>query len=137
MQTVWKLRVDAEASCLSQVASGLDEYYTGAAEAPGAWFGSGGESLGLAGEVEPADLRAVLAGLAPGTGLTPNGTKLPRSSSTNWLPESPMQPCTSTDTGTSPVVGPRSTQNQLPARYPPSRSTYPVCHPGSESGGDP
>ena len=40
------------------------------------WVGSGGESLGLVGEVEPADLRAVLAGLAPGTGLTPNGTAL-------------------------------------------------------------
>ena len=76
MQTVWKLRVGAEAYYLSQVASGLDEYYTGAGEAPGVWIGSGGESLGLVGEVEPADLRAVLAGLAPGTGLTPNGTTL-------------------------------------------------------------
>ncbi len=76
MQTVWKLRVGAEAYYLSQVASGLDEYYTGAGEAPGVWIGSGIESLGLVGEVEPADLRAVLAGLAPGTGLTPNGTTL-------------------------------------------------------------
>ena len=76
MQTVWKLRVGAEAYYLSQVASGLDEYYTGAGEAPGEWVGSGGESLGLVGEVEPADLRAVLAGLEPGTGLTPNGTTL-------------------------------------------------------------
>lgn len=76
MEAVWKLRVGAEAYYLSQVASGLDEYYTGAGEAPGVWVGSGGESLGLVGEVEPADLRAVLAGLAPGTGLTPNGTSL-------------------------------------------------------------
>ena len=66
----------AEAYYLSQVASGLDEYYTGAGEAPGVWVGSGVESLGLVGEVEPADLRAVLAGLGPGTGLTPNGTTL-------------------------------------------------------------
>ena len=40
------------------------------------WVGNGVESLGLVGEVEPTDLRAVLAGLAPGTGLTPNGTTL-------------------------------------------------------------
>ena len=76
MEAVWKLRVGAEAYYLSQVASGLDEYYTGAGEAPGVWAGGGVESLGLVGEVEPADLRAVLAGLAPGTGLTPNGTTL-------------------------------------------------------------
>ncbi len=76
MEAVWKLRVGAEAYYLSQVASGLDEYYTGAGEAPGVWVGNGVESLGLVGEVEPADLRAVLAGLAPGTALTPNGTTL-------------------------------------------------------------
>jgi len=76
VEAVWKLRVGAEAYYLSQVASGLDEYYTGAGEAPGVWVGSGVESLGLVGEVEPTDLRAVLAGLAPGTGLTPNGATL-------------------------------------------------------------
>jgi conjugative relaxase-like TrwC/TraI family protein len=76
VEAVWKLRVGAEAYYLSQVASGLDEYYTGAGDAPGVWVGNGVESLGLVGEVEPADLRAVLAGLAPGTGLTPNGTTL-------------------------------------------------------------
>ena len=76
MEAVWKLRVGAEAYYLSQVASGLDEYYTGAGETPGVWVGNGVESLGLVGEVEPADLRAVLAGLAPGTALTPNGTTL-------------------------------------------------------------
>jgi hypothetical protein len=46
------LRVGAEAYCLSHVASGLDECYTGAGEAPGVWVGSGVESLGLVGEVE-------------------------------------------------------------------------------------
>jgi conjugative relaxase-like TrwC/TraI family protein len=76
VEAVWKLRVGAEAYYVSQVASGLDEYYTGAGEAPGVWVGSGVESLGLVGEVEPTNLRAVLAGLAPGTGLTPNGTTL-------------------------------------------------------------
>lgn len=47
MEAVWKLRVGAEAYYLSQVASGLDEYYTGAGEAPGVWVSSGVESLGL------------------------------------------------------------------------------------------
>ena len=73
---LWKLRVGVEAYYLSQVASGLDEYYTGAGEAPGSWIGGGIAGLGLTGEVVPANLRAVLAGLAPGTGLTPNGMQL-------------------------------------------------------------
>lgn len=73
---LWKLRVEVEDYYLAQVASGLDEYYTGAGEAPGSWMGGGVVGLGLTGEVTPADLRAVLAGLAPNTGLTPNGTTL-------------------------------------------------------------
>jgi 2-phosphosulfolactate phosphatase len=76
VETVWKLRVGAEAYYLSQVARGLDEYYTGAGEAPGVWTGGGIGALGLTGEVDPADLRAVLAGLVPGTGLSPNGATL-------------------------------------------------------------
>ncbi len=36
----------------------------------------GVDALGLVGEVDPAESRAVLAGLAPGTGLTPNGDTL-------------------------------------------------------------
>jgi hypothetical protein len=43
------------------VASGLDEYYTGAGEAPGVWVGSGLESLGLVG----------------GTGIPLPGERLP------------------------------------------------------------
>ena len=76
MEAVWKLRVGAEAYYVAQVASGLDEYYTGAGEAPGVWVGAGIGALGLTGEVDPVDLRAVLAGLAPGTGLSPNGSTL-------------------------------------------------------------
>lgn len=71
--SLWKLRVGVEAYYLAQVASGLDEYYTGSGEAVGGWTGHGIAGLGLTGTVDPADLRAVLAGLAPGTGLTPNG----------------------------------------------------------------
>jgi conjugative relaxase-like TrwC/TraI family protein len=76
VEAVWKLRVGAEAYYLQQVARGLEEYYTGAGEAPGYWTGGGVAALGLTGEVDPVDLRAVLAGLAPGTGLSPNGTPL-------------------------------------------------------------
>ena len=74
--SLWKLRVGAEAYYLAQIASGLDEYYTGAGEAPGRWVGSGSALLDLDGAVDGDDLRAALAGLAPGTGLTPNGTQL-------------------------------------------------------------
>jgi len=77
--SVAKLRVGQEAYQLSGVAQSLDDYYTGAGEAAGQWVGAGAELLGLDGEVDPDDLRAVLAGIAPGTGgLTPNG-ETPRS----------------------------------------------------------
>ena len=33
--SLWKLRVGVESYYLAQIASGLDEYYTGAGEAPG------------------------------------------------------------------------------------------------------
>ncbi len=72
--SVAKLRVGQEAYQLSGVAQSLDDYYTGAGEAAGRWIGAGAERLGLAGEIAPDDLRAVLAGMAPGSGgLTPNG----------------------------------------------------------------
>jgi conjugative relaxase-like TrwC/TraI family protein len=74
--SLWKLRVGVESYYLAQVASGLDEYYTGAGEASGRWTGGGSALLGLVDEVTGDDLRAVLAGLAPATGLTPNGTQL-------------------------------------------------------------
>ena len=55
----------------------LGDYYSGAGEAHGQWIGGGASRLGLDGQVDPDDLRAVLAGLRPGTGgLTPNGDTL-------------------------------------------------------------
>ena len=72
--SIAKLRVGQEAYHLSGVAQSLDDYYTGAGEAHGQWVGGGASRLGLDGQVDPDDLRAVLAGLRPGTGgLTPNG----------------------------------------------------------------
>ena len=76
MMSLWKLRVGVEAYYLAQVASGLDEYYSGSGEAAGQWIGAGAGLIGLDGAVDAVDLRAVLAGLAPGTGLTPNGARL-------------------------------------------------------------
>ncbi|WP_040493599.1 MobF family relaxase [Ilumatobacter nonamiensis] len=77
MLSITKLRVGQEAYQLSGVAQSLDDYYTGAGEAHGQWLGGGAERLGLDGQVDPDDLRAVLAGLRPGTGgLTPNGHEI-------------------------------------------------------------
>jgi conjugative relaxase-like TrwC/TraI family protein len=76
MMSLWKLRVGVESYYLAQIASGLDEYYTGAGEAAGRWTGTASTLLGLDGHVAGDDLRAVLAGLAPGSGLTPNGARL-------------------------------------------------------------
>jgi conjugative relaxase-like TrwC/TraI family protein len=77
MLSIAKLRVGQEAYTLAGVAQSLDDYYTGRGEADGAWVGVGAERLGLDGPVGADDLRAVLAGIAPGTGgLTPNGETL-------------------------------------------------------------
>jgi conjugative relaxase-like TrwC/TraI family protein len=74
--SIAKLRVGQEAYHLSGVAQSLDAYYTGAGEANGVWVGGGAKRLDLDGEVAADDLRAVLAGLAPGNGgLTPNGER--------------------------------------------------------------
>ena len=77
MLSLWKLRVGGEHYYLSQVAKGLDDYYTGRGEMPGRWLGAAASGFGLGvGEVSVDELRAVLAGLAPRTGLTPNGERL-------------------------------------------------------------
>ena len=74
MLSIAKLRVGQEAYQLSGVAESLDAYYTGAGEAHGEWIGGSAARLGLTGRVAPDELRAVLAGLRPGTGgLTPDG----------------------------------------------------------------
>jgi conjugative relaxase-like TrwC/TraI family protein len=71
--SIAKLRVGAEAYQLTGVAQSLGDYYSGAGEAAGWWAGRGAEHLGLDGEVGGDDLRAVLAGIRPGTGgLSPN-----------------------------------------------------------------
>lgn len=74
--SLWKLRVGAEDYYLSAVAKGIDDYYSGAGEARGRWIGSAASALNLGPAVTGDELRAVLAGLNPGTGLTPNGDQL-------------------------------------------------------------
>ncbi len=74
--SVWKLRVGAEDYYLSQVARGLEDYDSGRGETVGSWTGTGADALGLSGEVDPEDLRALMAGLSPGTGLSANGELL-------------------------------------------------------------
>jgi conjugative relaxase-like TrwC/TraI family protein len=74
--SLWKLRVGAENYYLARVASGLDDYYTGRGETPGRWLGAAATGLDLSGEVTVDELRAVLAGLRPGTGMSPNGERL-------------------------------------------------------------
>ncbi len=76
MLSLWKLRVGAENYYLDQVAKGLDDYYSGAGETRGRWIGAASTALGLDDSVDGDSLRAVLAGLAPGTGLTPNGDQV-------------------------------------------------------------
>src|SRR5207244_2525937 len=51
-----------------EVAQGREDYYLGKGEAPGRWYGGSAAALGLVGQVEPDDLRAVFAGEHPVTG---------------------------------------------------------------------
>jgi conjugative relaxase-like TrwC/TraI family protein len=76
MLSLWKLRVGAEEYYLGQVADGLDVYYSGAGETRGRWLGLANQALDLDDEVTGDQLRAVLAGLNPSTGLTPNGDQV-------------------------------------------------------------
>jgi conjugative relaxase-like TrwC/TraI family protein len=63
--SVGKLAPDQQQYYLDTVARGLEEYYTGAKEAPGVWVGSGAPRLGLAGEVDAEVLGRVLDHVHP------------------------------------------------------------------------
>ena len=65
--SVWKLAHGQEAYYLESVAKGVEDYYVGG-EAPGHWIASSAATIGLAGEVSPDDLRAVLSGRDPSSG---------------------------------------------------------------------
>ncbi len=70
MLSIGKMVAGAEDYYLRTVAAGREEYYMGSGEAPGEWLGKGAALLGLEGQVAPADLSFVLAG------VTPDGTAL-------------------------------------------------------------
>ena len=53
---------------IGSVASSAEDYYTGHGESAGRWVGSLAEEMGLRGEVDRDDFRAVLAGRDPHTG---------------------------------------------------------------------
>ncbi|MDE3207042.1 MAG: relaxase domain-containing protein, partial [Acidobacteriota bacterium] len=54
---------------ISSVALSIDEYYTGVGESPGVWAGRWAETLGLSGVVEADQLRVLVAGKHPITGV--------------------------------------------------------------------
>lgn len=54
---------------LEAVAGGREDYYLGSGEAPGVWAGRDAETLGLTGEVDADDLRALLDGDDPVSGV--------------------------------------------------------------------
>lgn len=68
MLNIGKLAVNGGEYYLEVVASGVEDYYLGAGEAPGWWTGNAAAQLGLSGRVTASDLEAVLAGTHPRTG---------------------------------------------------------------------
>jgi conjugative relaxase-like TrwC/TraI family protein len=68
MMSLHRLGPLAEEHYLSQVASGIEDYYSEGREAPGRWLSRSAELLGMDGTVDGDDLRAVLSGNDPDTG---------------------------------------------------------------------
>src|SRR5580765_3621928 len=64
-----KLGAGQQSYYLEGVARGVEDYYSGRGEMPGRWVGVGAETLGRAGVVDGDDLRAVLEGRDPATGM--------------------------------------------------------------------
>ncbi|HUP75541.1 MAG TPA: MobF family relaxase [Acidimicrobiales bacterium] len=62
--SIGKLTMGQQKYYVDQVAQGIEDYYAGAGEAPGRWLASS-HQLGLDGDVDPAQLRAVLQGHDP------------------------------------------------------------------------
>ncbi len=60
---------------METVASGVEDYYLGAGEAPGYWLGDTAAGFSLHGQVDATDLRAVLSGVDPRTGEQLTGSR--------------------------------------------------------------
>jgi conjugative relaxase-like TrwC/TraI family protein len=65
MLSIGKLGKGQERYYLDKVAEGAEDYYSGEGEAAGEWLGDAAENLGLSGEVEAAQLEAMLTGRNP------------------------------------------------------------------------
>lgn len=65
MLNIGKLGHGAAEYYLETVATGVEDYYLHAGEAPGHWLGAGTPALSLRGEVGGDDLRRLLAGMDP------------------------------------------------------------------------
>lgn len=68
MLTIGKLGKGQENYYLEKVAEGAEDYYSGEGEEAGQWMGDAAAELGLAGEVSPDQLVAMLTGVNPATG---------------------------------------------------------------------
>ena len=68
MLSIGKLGKGQESYYLEAVAGGIEDYYTGAGEAPGRWLGSATRALGVEGEVDDDALGAALGGANPASG---------------------------------------------------------------------
>jgi len=65
MLSIGKLGKGQERYYLDKVAEGAEDYYSGEGEVAGEWLGDPAEDLGLSGEVEAAQLEAMLTGRNP------------------------------------------------------------------------
>lgn len=66
MLSIGKLGKGQEQYYLDKVAEGAEDYYSGEGEVAGEWLGDAAEDLSLSGEVESAQLEAMLTGRNPG-----------------------------------------------------------------------
>jgi len=73
--SIGKIRAGQEAYYSRQVAAGRDDYYTGKGEAPGEWAGRGATDLGLEGEVDSDDFRALMGATDPSDGAALTGRR--------------------------------------------------------------
>ncbi|HEX2096561.1 MAG TPA: MobF family relaxase [Solirubrobacterales bacterium] len=65
MLSIGKLGKGQERYYLDKVAEGAEDYYSGEGEQAGQWLGDAAEDLGLSGDVEAAQLEAMLTGRSP------------------------------------------------------------------------
>jgi len=68
MLSIGKLGQGQASYYLDSVAGGIEDYYTGSGEAPGRWTGTSAQRLGLHGDVDAAQLHAILEGEDPFAG---------------------------------------------------------------------